>query len=1109
MISETERTLIGKRYVLEDQLGAGGMGAVYKTTDRLRGSLVALKKVTTPTQQLLFNSRAESTDLYLALAQEFKTLATLRHPNVVSVLDYGFDESRQPYFTMELLDEAQTIVEAGQGQPLGAQIELILQLLQALAYLHRRGVLHRDLKPANVMVVDGQVKVLDFGLSVMAAGSVAQITQTTAGTFAYMAPEILQGERASKGADLYAVGMMAYEIIAGKYPFDTKALGILITSIMATPVDVGSIGVNTEVSDVLGRLLAKSREGRYGNANNVIEDLCAAIDCPVPPETIEIRESFLQAANFVGRDAEMNQLAEILDSAMAGQGAAWLVAGESGVGKSRLVDELRTLALVQGAVVLRGQAVSEGGTHYQVWRDPLRRMALISDLDDEQASPLKALVPDIGDLQGRQVPDSPAVDPLTAQIRLLRAVREMFQGQDQPVVVILEDMQWAGSNSIALFDRLTSIVGELPLLIVGNYRDDERPDLPELLPEAKSLKLERLTETGTADLIESMIGAIGREPKVVDLLQNETEGNPFFVVETVRALAEEAGQLDQISSTSLPDKIFAGGIQEIVRRRLNRIPSRAQALLRLAAVAGRELDLRVLNSLNTGISVDAWLNLSSDAAVVEIMAGNWRFTHDKLREGALEELSEDERPALHRQVAEAIELVYPNASEQAAGLAYHWSVAGDEEEELHYRSIAGQSAFENYANDEAVGHLLRALDLLKAKPETQERIVQEAELQIPLSVALMTLKGYAAPEVGQGFSRTRELCRQIGDAPQLAPALYGMAMYHLVRAEFQSCFELSESIRSTAGNADDPSLFLTTAYCLQGMVYLFQGEFKQCLESTERVFLHAKPEHSPIQILLFGLDLNLVAHLYHAFALQMLGYPDQARDELKQELIEAQESTHPYTWDFSMAHICFIYVSRRDAKMTRRIAEQKKRNSADHGIAYGMILSVINLGWVLTEEQQLDAGIGEMLQGVGLWQSVGAACIVPLYFSSLAEAYRRGGRYAEGLDVLEHALKHIEESGEHFYESDVQRVMGEILLRQGAGDKMAEEYFNKAIRVAQNQKGRTLELRATVSLCRLWQKQSKTVEAREKLEQINGWFTEGFDTRDLVEARELLEELGH
>jgi predicted ATPase len=293
------------------------------------------------------------------------------------------------------------------------------------------------------------------------------------------------------------------------------------------------------------------------------------------------------------------------------------------------------------------------------------------------------------------------------------------------------------------------------------------------------------------------------------------------------------------------------------------------------------------------------------------------------------------------------------------------------------------------------------------------------------------------------------------------------------------------------------------------MVFFFRGEFSQCLESTERVFLHAKPDHSTRQILLFGLDINLVAHLYHAFALQMLGYPDQTRDELKQELTEAKDSKHPYTWDFSMAHDCFTYVSRRDAKMTRIIAEQKQRNSADHGIAYGMILSIINLGWALTEEDQIDLGITEMLTGIELWQSVGAAAFISLYFSSLAEAYRKSGKYAEGLSALRHAQDHVEKSGERFYESDVHRVNGELRLMQGADDAEVEENHSRAIRVAQSQKGKILELRATVSLCRLWQSQGRTAVSRERLEEIYSWFSEGFDTRDLLEARELLEELGH
>jgi hypothetical protein len=336
MDADVRSQTVGRRYVLHEQLGSGGMGAVYRATDRLTGSVVALKRVTTPADQLSFTSRQGDTDLNLALAREFKTLSALHHPHIIGVLDYGFDQQRCPYFTMRLLEDARTIVEAGQGRDPHAKIDLLVQVLQALVYLHRRAILHRDLKPGNVLVVNGQVKVLDFGVSVATTRTMEYLTQTTVGTFTYMAPELFGGAPFTRASDLYAVGLMAYELFAGRYPYDDANVAVLVSDILYKPVDVRAIGVNDALAAVLEQLLVKNREKRYDDADEVIRDLCRATGCPVPPETVEIRESYLRSARFVGRDAELGGLTEALEAALAGYGSAWLVGGESGVGKSRL-----------------------------------------------------------------------------------------------------------------------------------------------------------------------------------------------------------------------------------------------------------------------------------------------------------------------------------------------------------------------------------------------------------------------------------------------------------------------------------------------------------------------------------------------------------------------------------------------------------------------------------------------------------------------------------------------------------------------------------------------------------------------------------------------------
>jgi hypothetical protein len=361
-------------------------------------------------------------------------------------------------------------------------VALLIQLLQALAYLHRRGILHRDLKPDNVLVVEGQVKVLDFGLAV-GREHLDETDGNVVGTLAYMAPEVLEGEPASEASDLYAVGVMAYELFAGRHPFDTTSLAALLLDIQTSTPDVEALALTDEVKQVLKQLLVKAPLTRYSNAYEVINLYVEATNRPeLVVETIAIRESYLQAAEFVGRETELEQLSQALKQALTGAGSGWLIGGESGVGKTRLLEELRTQALVEGAVVLEGQAVSEGGAPYQVWREVLQRLCLTVDLSDLEAGVLKMLAPDISRLLDHEVPDAPPLAPKEAYRRLLDVLGALLQRPSQPLVVILEDMQRAREESVGLHSHLSQTLGETRLLLLVSYRDDERPHLPAVLP---------------------------------------------------------------------------------------------------------------------------------------------------------------------------------------------------------------------------------------------------------------------------------------------------------------------------------------------------------------------------------------------------------------------------------------------------------------------------------------------------------------------------------------------------------------------------------------------------------------------------------------------------
>jgi serine/threonine protein kinase len=340
------------------------MGVVYRVADRLTGMLVALKQVTTQTDNLQFASDQTINIQEVALANEFKILAGLRHPNIVSVLDFGFDAGRQPYFTMDLLEKKQRITAAAHGQPMEVKIQLLMQLLQALDYLHQRQIIHRDLKPDNVLVTgEGTVKVLDFGLA-LSASYAQQLGDSASGTLAYMAPEVLRGDPVSVASDLFAFGVIAYEVFSDKHPFTTDTISGIISAILTKIPDLS--GFEPPLTGFFSRLLDKDPANRYPDAEAVMRELSVATGSPRPQENLVIRESFLQAASFVGREAEIKQLEALTKDSMRGNGKTYLIGGESGSGKSRLLDELRVRMLVENVLVLRGQAIAEGGTPYRV-----------------------------------------------------------------------------------------------------------------------------------------------------------------------------------------------------------------------------------------------------------------------------------------------------------------------------------------------------------------------------------------------------------------------------------------------------------------------------------------------------------------------------------------------------------------------------------------------------------------------------------------------------------------------------------------------------------------------------------------------------------------------
>lgn len=710
--------VIANRYHLAAPLGSGGMGTVYRALDWITGETIAIKRVTIQPERLLFNSKP-AMQARLALAHEFRTLASLHHPHIIHVLDYGFDAEQTPYFTMTLLENALTISQAAQLLPNEGKIRLLLELLSALVYLHRRDILHRDLKPNNILVTrEGQVKVLDFGVSVEQAAA-----HGIAGTVAYMAPEVLANEQATYVSDLFSVGMIAYECYAGKHPFNTQNLAGLMLDMLNTVPAVNTLDAPDDIRMVIGRLLAKNPSERYVSAEAAIAALCEASELPLPPETISIRRSFLEAARFIGRERELQHLGDALDRAVLGQGSAWLVQGESGVGKSRLVDEIRIGALVKGVIVVRGGAVEGGGLPYQIFRTVLPPLLLTIDVSDFEASVLLPIVPNITDLLRRPISAAPELDPKAAEKRLIEVVSAVFKRQSQPLLMIFEDLHWA-QQSLGMIRTLGGEAVAQRWLVLATSRSDEMPYLFGNLPEFEVIDLPRLSPDEIRALAMSILGAVGQQQNVVNLLIDQTEGNIFILIDLLNALANDSGRLEDVGRITLPLRVLSQGVTAIAQRRMERVRLDDLPMLRLAAVIGRVVDFALLQYHDDEMDYGDWLLQCVNASFFNYVDGNWQFAHDKLRDGVLHNIAPDVLPQLHRMAAEAIEAVYPANDDYALRLMYHWRACGDVTNEAHYAFIAGKQMSNAGRFDPAKKLLQRALELTTQEASHSAEILE-------------------------------------------------------------------------------------------------------------------------------------------------------------------------------------------------------------------------------------------------------------------------------------------------------------------------------------------------------------------------------------------------
>jgi predicted ATPase/tRNA A-37 threonylcarbamoyl transferase component Bud32 len=992
---------IANRYILLRQLGMGAMGAVYRATDRLTGETIALKRV------LL--SADNNPNVRLALTREFQLLASLRHPHIISVQDYGFDADQRPFVTMALLENAQELQDAAEPLDDLARLQLLLQFLQALAYLHRRGIVHRDLKPANVLVTADGLKVLDFGLA-----TEADKVKDIAGTLMYMAPETLRQEGTSAASDLFAVGVMMYEMFTGEYPFDGDTPNALVMQLLQEEpdwtripdFDVSAQSTAPALRSIIHKLMRKDPKQRYQDATQVIRELCAAAEQPVPLESLAIRDSFLQAARFVGRDDDLATLMEALDQTLRGNGSQWLVGGESGVGKTRLLDELRTYALVHGALVLRGQEVAESSITYQLWREPIKRMALFDEMSDIQAGILKDIVPQIADILNRYIPSITRIDSKDERRRLAVTIADLFRRTQRPILLILEDLHWS-NESLDPLELLAQVENTVPLMVVASYRSDETPDLPQRLRHMTPLKLERLKDSAVKELVASMLGKQNATPEVVGLLTRETEGNAYFLVETVRSLADESGSLNNIGANPLPAHVFAGGVQQVVTRRLAKLPKEAWTLLAIATIAGRQIDLRLLHDLaaNSRISVEEWLTTCANLGIIEKWDERWRFSHDKLREAARAELTPDDRKATHGAVAVSIETLYPNDDSQAHALADHWRDAGAPAKEAHYAAIAGRRALQVGTFQEAKSLLQRAL----AQTHTTERIA----LLKWLGDAEEGLARY--DDAIQHYNESKSLAEKHDDKRGIAAALDGIARVEDRRGDLKDAEDHFLQALVLARDTHDDQLIADTLNGL-GTISAKRGQFEDARtlygESLEiRRRIHDKRG--------IAASLNNLGIVYN-----YQGQYTQAKPFYEEALALRREIGDLRGIAGSLNNLAMVTRNLKSPKEAKAYYLDAVHMTRNNGDLSNTAIILNNLGLILVEDAEYRDARRIYEEVVKIGRSIGDDVVLGTALQSQARIARLEEELTEAEPLLLESLRILREAAN-------QRPLGETLTELG------------------------------------------------------------------------------
>lgn len=803
------------------------------------------------------------------------------------------------------------------------------------------------------------------------------------------------------------------------------------------------------------------------------------------------------------------------------KGGVIFISGEAGVGKSRLMEEFAT---AQSGLVLTGNSHATGQA---LPNQPLiQALRLALPLQDRWSHTLPIWLAEVSRVLPElraHFPDLPPpveVAPAQAQARLFEALTDLFTGLavGSSLLLCLDDVHWADEATLSWLEYTTNRLAGRGVCMVATYRTHEAERLADWqralsrAGHSTNIRLTGLTETAVTNLLHKAGVDQRAAAPLATRIHAATDGNAFFVLETIRELLGTEKISDDFTDLPLPQTVRAA-----VLRRAGRLTPLSQQMLAVAAVLSPHLRVDTLRQISGRSELETVDSLDELLAhqLLQADGNNFRFQHDLARQAVYEEITLWRRRLLHRRTAEGLEQLYPtDLAPFYPSLAHHWNRVIENEavdpkfvsKAIEYLQAAGEQALQSSANKEAINLFNRALALLDPMPTTPERIRQEIDLLLALGPALRAVKGYLAPEVEQAYIRAQELCQELGDPPQLLPVLWGLWSYYMMRARHQQACELAKQSLRLAQRRDDP-VRLVMAHQIMGGSLCWLGEFSSALKHLEQGMALYKPQYHHAQVRLYGHDFGVLCFALAANILWILGYPDHALKRLAQALNLAQELSFPFSLGYVYIMAAWLHTYRREGRAAQTWADAAVTLATEREISTWGVWAIVHRGAALAEQGQLEKGIIQMRQGLTAWRSPGTELTVTYSLAQLAQAYEQVGQAEEGLTVLAEALAMMETTNERFWEAELLRLKGELLLTHYADEVEAERQFYQAINVSRQQSAKSLELRSSVSLARLYRQQGKRTHAYQMLSQIYNWFTEGFATVDLREARALLEEL--